>query len=65
MQTCRIVGAGALLWFLGPDSLSAPPPPAGMVVSVKDYGAKGDGTTPDTDAIQRAVNAVRSGGTVL
>jgi hypothetical protein len=36
-----------------------------MVVSVKDYGAKGDGATPDTDAIQRAVNAVKPGGTVL
>lgn len=44
----------------------APAPTSSTVVSVKDTGAKGDGNTDDTAAIQAAVNQVAgTGGTVL
>jgi hypothetical protein len=36
-----------------------------QVVSVKDFGAVGNGTTDDTAAIQTAINATVGGGTLL
>ena len=45
---------------------SAPPPTSALVVNVRDTGAKCDGVTDDTAAIQRAVDQVGgTGGTVL
>ena len=37
---------------------------SGMWISAKNFGAKGDGTTNDTAAIQNALNSLTSGGTL-
>ena len=35
------------------------------IVKVSDFGAKGDGITDDTEAINKAIQSVRDGGTVV
>jgi parallel beta-helix repeat protein len=49
-----------------PSCSHAPPPTSNLVVNVRDTGARCDGVTDDTAAIQRAIDQVGgTGGTVL
>ena len=46
------------------DAVAAAPPPAGLL-NVKAFGAVGDGKVDDTAAVQRALDAMTSGDTLV
>ncbi len=48
-------------WFLSVMSVQGGAPPAAFV-SIRDFGAVGDGKTPDTAALQTALDTVASRG---
>jgi len=64
-----LIVVGIVFAWQGPTQ--APPggnvsvPLNGPWVNVKNYGAKGDGATDDTIAIQNAINSLINGGTVV
>ena len=57
----------AVLGLLAPCSGKSPPPASDRVFDVRAFGATGDGVTPDTAALNRAVEAcsMAGGGKVL
>ena len=57
METISVTAEG-----LTPFDVSIPLAPKGPVFDVRKYGAKGDGQTLDTEAIQKAVDACNAAG---
>jgi hypothetical protein len=54
------VAIGAVLVVCVQAAALRLPMPADIALSVRDFGARGDGTTDDTDSLQRAIDADRT-----
>ncbi len=61
----ELSGSWATLALAGPSVTPPSGAPAGPPYSVRDFGAKGDGTTNDAAAIQAAIDAAVRGGTIV